>query len=245
MGSKPREQSTADIYHVITRGVNKRIIFEDDKDRNCYLKYLSEELGNSGGAVYAWCLMSNHVHLLVHMEIGTLSKFMQALNFRYAVYFNTRHGRVGHLFQQRFKSEPVNDDSYFMTVFRYIHQNPVKAFMCRDCRFPWSSFGEYLGGSRLCDTEFALGLFGGIESLLDFHSTIAYEDRCLEVPLQMSDEEALQFAERVVGAETLAMLCELGKEERDARLRTLKNCMIPVVQLARITPFSKATIVRA
>lgn len=245
MARSKRKESATGIYHVVTRGVNKRVIFEDDRDRERYLDYLRSSLDKSGGSLYAWCLMSNHVHLLASMELDALSAFMKSLNQRHAEYFNWKYGRVGHFYQGRFKSEPVETESYLLTVARYIHQNPVKAFMVPDCRYEWSSYGEYLGKEGLCDTDVVLGASGGLEGFLAFHSMVAFDDRCLDVVQQMTDEEAVAYAKMVLGDERFERLGESSRIERDHCLRTLKCCMLPMKQIARITGFSYSIVYRS
>ena len=110
---------------------------------------------------YAYCLMSNHVHLLIkthHEDIGATIKHLAVV---YAMYFNHKYSRAGHLFQDRFKSEPVNDMAYFVTLLRYIHQNPLKAGIVQSVsEYPWSSWGEYTGSVppalSLCATNVVL-----------------------------------------------------------------------------------------
>lgn len=241
-----RKQSSTGIYHVITRGVDRMDIFYDVQDRSVFLKRASSRLAENGGILYAWCLMTNHVHLLVRFdEEGPLSGFMHKLNTDYAIYINSKYDRDGHLFQGRFKSEPIESDSYFLTVVRYIHQNPVKAFMTKNCSYRWSSFDEYIGEPKFCDTEFVLAAYDGLENFMVFHGVIAYEDKCLDLKLALSDEDALSYAEKVLGSGKLHELKSLGKDERDAIFRTLKGCMLPVAQIARITGCGKTAIYAA
>ena len=165
----PRVQSTADIYHVIARGTGRQIIFEDDDDRQRFLMYLSAALRDAGAELLAWCLMENHVHLLIHAPLPDLSAAMRRVCGTYALRFNAKTGRVGHLFQDRFKSEAVSDDAYLMTVVRYIHENPAKAGVGAVDAYPWSSYREYVGAPVLCTTDFVLEVFGGVDNFAAFH----------------------------------------------------------------------------
>lgn len=245
--TKPRKPSSTNIYHVVTRGVNKRDIFGDAGDRMRFLDILSAASEKHGAAIYAWCLMTNHVHLLLSVDFEELPKLMNRVDHGYARYFNEKDGRVGHLYQGRFRSEPVETEAYLLTVTRYIHQNPVKAFMTGDCDYRWSSYGEYLGGNgpKLCDTSTVLGAFGGLSGFLQFHSTVAFDDKCLEIKLKMSDDEAREYCSKVIGAMKLENLRHLDRHERDSCLRTLKCCMVPCDQLARITGASRSAVYRA
>ena len=102
MPRQARKRSEADIYHVTIRGVARVLVFEDDADRARFLDLLGGMLRLTDGELLAWCLMGNHVHLLFHMELGRLSEGMKRLESSYASYFNKRHSRAGHLFQDRF-----------------------------------------------------------------------------------------------------------------------------------------------
>lgn len=240
-----RKASSTDVYHVMVRGIDRMDIFRDDQDRHVFLNYLKMHLDEAEGDIYAWCLMTNHVHLLARFSLDELSEFMKGLETKYAVYFNSRYQRCGHLFQNRFKSEPVEDEAYFLTAVRYIHQNPVKAFMSTDCRYRWSSFKEYLDKPVIVDRDFVLGAFGGLANFLAFHREVAFEDRFLEVSLELSDEEAASYAGKVVGVERMQAIGELESGERDVILRTLAACMMPIAQIARITGFGKTTVYQA
>lgn len=140
-----RKRSEADIYHVIVRGAGRRILFESDDDRRTFLRMLQAALERAGGRALAWCLMSNHVHMLLKVDFEALSRMMQSLTSGYAVYYNKEHGHVGHVFAGRFNSVPVDSDEYLMTVVRYIHFNPVKDGLAPTCAYRWSSYGDYVG----------------------------------------------------------------------------------------------------
>lgn len=146
-----RSRSETDIYHVMARGNGKQEIFIDRLDHQYFLKLLRERKADHGSALYAYCLMGNHYHLLI--KESRLSEFCKHLNQTYAHYFNAKHETVGHVFQGRYKSYPVEDVDYLLCVLRYIHNNPVKAKMVeRPGAYPWSSHRDYLQGRGLADT---------------------------------------------------------------------------------------------
>ena len=122
-----REKSQSNIYHVMLRGVNRQIIFEDDRDRQYFMTAMQRCKEVSRYRLHAFCLMPNHVHLLIEPAEEPLETVFKRIGVSYANYFNKRHERVGHLFQDRFRSENVETDEYYMTALRYILQNPVKA----------------------------------------------------------------------------------------------------------------------
>lgn len=248
-----RQQSVSDIYHVIGRGAGRQIIFEDDEDRNAFLRLLKSNLDKSSADLYAWCLMDNHYHLLVRARLEQLGVCMKLLGGAYALRFNARHDRTGHLFQDRFKSEPVNDDTYLMTVVRYIHKNPEKAGLGACAAYRWSSYGEYTGRSRLCDTEFVLALFDGIENFEAFHRSFEGEC-CLDVDgvrsatRSMPDAQAADLTSQTlaaIGAVEAGQVKSLGRAERNAALRALKQAGLSVRQIERATGVSRGAIQRA
>ena len=245
-----RKQSEADIYHVIARGTGQQIIFEDDADREEFLRLLQAETKESDFELYAWCLMSNHVHMLVHATLESLALRMRHLLGTYAMRFNQKSGRVGHLFQDRFLSEPVNDDAYLMTLIRYIHQNPLKAKIAEVDQYQWSSYREYLSGEGICDTSFPLAVFGSLEQFehlnqLPLPSTAA----CLEVhgnrPVRaMPDEDAMMYANNLLGDIKLDALKALPIKERNSYIAELRRAGFSVRQIARLTGIGKGSIQR-
>lgn len=134
-----RQKSTTGYYHIMLRGVNRQDIFFDDEDRQRFvdtLKRFQEELNIQ---ITAYCLMSNHVHILLHAD-EELSIFIKKISSSYVFWFNRKYGRIGHLFQDRYKSEALDSDSYLMTAMRYILHNPQKAGICSVESYKWSSF---------------------------------------------------------------------------------------------------------
>lgn len=118
---------------ILDDGTPPSIIPADDTpERHCYL--------------YAWCLMGNHVHLLIKESDEPIGEVMKRISSSYVYYYNHKYNRVGHLFQERFKSQPVEDWNYFLTLLRYIHQNPLKPHLVKDLKdYRWSSWNEFLG----------------------------------------------------------------------------------------------------
>lgn len=140
-----REKSKTGIYHIMMRGIDKRHIFLQNQDYKQFFVHLQRAKTKSDAKVLAYCLMKNHVHLLIKEGSEEIGNTIRRINVGYALYHNFNYERVGHLFQDRFKSEPVNDEGYLYTVFRYIHQNPVQAELVNNIEhYPWSSYKEYL-----------------------------------------------------------------------------------------------------
>ncbi len=168
MARKPRIHFPGALYHVITRGNRKQVIFLDEKDFKQFLTYLLNCKNRFSFRLYAYALMQNHLHLLIEVGEVPLSRTMQTLLFAYASYFNRRYGEVGHLFQGRYKAILCDKDAYLKELVRYIHLNPVRAGLVkRPEDYEWGSHLSYLGkgGKGLIDEGFVLEQFGGSGSL--------------------------------------------------------------------------------
>lgn len=134
------------LYHVTSRGDRREPIYEDDLDRERFLEVLGQVAEDFNWVCHAWCLMSNHYHLVLETPDGNLSKGMRQLNGVYTQYSNRRHQRVGHLFQGRYKAILVDRDSYLLELARYVVLNPVRAGMVKDPgAWPWSSYRSMIG----------------------------------------------------------------------------------------------------
>ena len=151
------------LYHVYQRGNNKQDIFVDDIDKWHILKLFLEAKKRFGFLVHCYVLMRNHFHFTIEMLNATpISKIMQFVEASYAIYFNNRHNRIGHLFQGRFKNIIVEKDSYLLELSRYVHLNPVKAgYVSVPADYQWSSYRTYVGDRKdiLIDTGTLLSYF--------------------------------------------------------------------------------------
>lgn len=168
-----RVQYEGAIYHVMIRGNNRRTLFYDDKDRLRFLTRLSEMAEEFRVRVYAFCLMTTHVHLLVETPQANLGRFMHKLQTAYTIYFNLRHGESGHVLQGRYKAKPVEGDEYLLGLARYVHLNPVyvkqvdKLDLAKRMRqlrrYRWSSYPRYLGQREwsFVDEDPLLAMMGG------------------------------------------------------------------------------------
>jgi len=127
MPRQARLDTPGTLHHVIVRGIEKRRIVDDQKDRENFIYRLGELASDTGTSIYSWALMTNHLHLLLHSGEKGLSSFMRRLLTGYAIEYNRRHKRHGHLFQNRYKSIVCDEDAYFLELVRYIHLNPLRA----------------------------------------------------------------------------------------------------------------------
>ena len=181
-----RKLSATKTYHVMIRGIDRKELFHDDEDRRRFVNTLA--LINHEGKffIYAYCLMGNHVHLIINEGMDSISRIMKGLQVSYAYYYNKKYVRVGHLFQDRFKSEVIEDDRYLLSAIRYIHQNPVKAGIVKhQSEYPWSSYNYYLNytdghGKCLVDVKPVITMFSknieqAIRAFVDFSNQAAEE----------------------------------------------------------------------
>ena len=152
------------LYHITSRGDRREDIFEDDADRADFLSVLGDVCAQHNWVCHAYCLMSNHYHLLVETPDGNLSKGMRQLNGVYTQHFNRRHSRVGHVFQGRYKAILVDKDDYLLELARYIVLNPVRAQMVRSAKdWGWSSYRATAGQAESPEwlqTDWLLAAFG-------------------------------------------------------------------------------------
>ncbi len=140
------------IYHIITRGIERRTIFKDDNDRKEFLVRLSEELVATKSQCYGWVLMPNHFHLVVRRGKNPLSTLMSRVLTGYAMYFNARYRRCGHLYQNRYKSILCQEEAYLLELIRYVHLNPLRAKLVSSMedlnRYRWSGHGVLMGTQK-------------------------------------------------------------------------------------------------
>ena len=178
MARQARQESVSGYYHVMMRGINREFIFQEDSYKSVFMELLDEQLACGHIALAAWCVMDNHVHMLIRAEKEALSKAIKTVSVKFAAMYNREQKRIGPVFGGRFKSENIEDDGYLVGVLRYIHGNPVKARLVSDAsEYRWSSYGEYLGEPRyvtISERDFVWSLFNGDQQ--SFRSYHAHND---------------------------------------------------------------------
>lgn len=258
MPREAREKSTTGIYHIIWRGANRQEIFHEYEDWVKYLDILKKYQIKNHLTVNAWCLMNNHVHLLIKEGNEEISITMKRIAVSYAGYYNEKYRTTGHLFQDRFRSEVVEDRRYFLTVVRYIHQNPVKAGMVHHAGdWQWSScqgyYGHELYPKNLLQCDTALALFAGDrvqarEQFKGFNER-KNNDICMEAgphEMRLSDEEAREEIKKTLGAVEMTEVKSLPKEKRQEALRRVKGIKgMSLRQAARILGISLTLVFKA
>jgi putative transposase len=157
------------LHHVIIRGIERGAIFTDDEDRKEFLRRMGTLAKGSGTAIYAYALMTNHLHILLKSGESGLSTYMRRLLSGYAQFYNRRHKRAGHLFQNRYKSIICEEEAYFDKLVAYIHLNPLKAGIVESfeelARYPWSGHAVLMKRihQEWLDRDYVLRFFGSVE----------------------------------------------------------------------------------
>lgn len=248
MPRRARKLSSTGIYHVMLRGINQQQIMEDKEDKEKLLAILKECKLISGYKLYAYCLMGNHLHLIIKVEEEPLDKIFKRICGRYVYWYNAKYRRVGHLFQDRFKSEPIEDERYLLSVLRYIHQNPVKAGLVSNVgEYLYSSYNCYLEpkNNSLVDVDFVLEIIGR-EQLIEFHREMS-DDTFLDItesPFRLTDEEAKRIIKRVSKCNNLSEFQHFEVKLRNSYIKKLRKEGLSIRQISRLTGVSKGIVER-
>jgi len=251
MSRQARERSRSGIYHLMIRGINKQNLFEEDEDRERFIETIGYYKTISNYILYGYCLMDNHIHILIRETDESISQAIKRISSSYVYWYNQKYDRCGHLFQERFKSEAVETEAYFLDVLRYIHQNPVRAGITKDIRkYLWSSYHEYVRNPVITNVDFALDIFSS-DRMKAVNLFISYNneksiDECLDYNerINLPDEEVIECLTEL-GITSISELQRLEKRQRDDLLRKLKELQgVTIRQLARITGISRSVIDR-
>ncbi len=136
-----KENIKTPFFHIMVQGINKEFIFDSNENKNKYMEIMEGTKEKIDIMILAYCIMSNHAHILVHeQEVENITKYMHRVNLLYAKYYNKKHNRVGYVFRERYKTQPIYNENHLHTCVRYIHNNPVKAGLCEKANeYPYSS----------------------------------------------------------------------------------------------------------
>ena len=246
MGRQARQLSSSGFYHIVVRGINHQHLFEDEGDYAYFMKVLSELKVELVYEVHAYCLLSNHVHLLLREKrLGDISIIMKRLLTKYAMYFNRKYQRSGALIGSRYKSMAVEVDEYFIPLQRYIHQNPLKAgLVARLEDYPYSSYNEYLAGGNLVTTALTLGMVERSE-WIRMQRLVIDEIFDASGRSSMSDDEVRR---RIMCLTNGVEPHEIGKWEknkRDLMLQKLKAEGLSIRQIERATGISRGVVAKS
>ncbi len=252
-----RKVSSTKVYHIIFRGNDKQDIFFDSQDYKKYLKEITVTKEKYQYEILAYCLMSNHAHLIVFDKNDNLSKAMQSLAVAYSSYFSKKYDKVGHLFQNRFHSRNVETKEYLLQLCRYIHQNPVKAKIDTVDNYKWSSYKEYINldlDERITNINTILPMFGNnkqeaIRNFEIFHRKEIddnTQDAEFEIVDKLTDEELKHILEKMLNIKDALEIKRYSVDIRDKKIKKLKDIQgASRAQIARVTGLNRKIVERA
>ena len=246
MGREARKFSSSGFYHVIFRGINHQHLFEEDRDYINFLQAVQQLKSEMMFEIHAYCLMSNHVHMLMREnDVGDISLIMKRLLIKYAMYFNRKYHRSGALISNRYKSASIEVDEYFVPLIRYIHQNPIKAGLVANLTdYQYSSYLEYIRGGQLTDTKLALEMIGK-NDWERFHQSFEEESFELFDKIKISNEGINHEILRFTGGREPYEIGSWSKVERDNILRQLREkAGLSIRQIERATGISRGIIAK-
>jgi len=240
-------KSKTGIYHVILRGINRQVIFDDDEDNGRLVETLERYKSICDFKLYAYCLMRNHIHLLLETGKEDLDLVIKRVAGSYVYWYNLKYKRSGHLFQDRFRSEAVENDRYFLTVLRYIHQNPVAAGLCKEpAAFKYSSYKDYLNDMPgLLDTDVVFSIIDKEQ----FFKLVNEKkgDLCLDIEdedTRLNDPTAMVMIQSLSGCRNAAEFQLLEAGLRDCLIFKLRSNGLSIRQICRLTGISFGTVRR-
>lgn len=263
MSRIPRKCSCSGVYHVMLRGNNKQVIFENENDylkfqqllyQKCHPVDMDGDPMPPSCVIYAYCLMPNHVHLLIQEKDEYVSDVIKSIGTSYAQYYNLKYGHSGHLFQGRFRSEPVDDWDYFLILLRYIHQNPVAGgLVWKVGDYEWSSWREFDNPTvcpmPLCSVQSVLSRIS-LDALTELvneplsrkKSILDYNN---ETSIRLNDEMIRAFISDDCGVRNPKDIQSYTKTERKAILKKIREFGGSIRQISRITGISENIVRKA
>ncbi len=248
MPRKPRMKAESGIYHVMLRGINHQQVFLDEEDNHRFIMTLKKYKPVCGYWIFAYCLMGNHVHLLIKEGKENLETVFKRIGASYVYWYNVKYQRTGHLFQDRFKSEMVEDDSYLYTVINYIHHNPIKAGICRNPEdYPFSSYKEYTGNQDIVDLDI-------VENYIPLDTVsgetkIETEYQCLDLPekiiKRVTDEIAQIIIRDISGCTSMSDFQRYDLSQQKLWFQQIQSNGVSIRQISRLTGVSYSLVQRS
>lgn len=253
-----RTVSETGIYHVMSRGSRRKVIFHNSEDKQRFINIMIKKKMNGSFSLYGYCIMDNHYHLLIKEEKENLPTIMKMINAAYAIYYNERYEGIGHVFQDRYRSEAINNDTYLLGVIRYIHNNPIKAGMEKRIQdYPWSSYQQYFYYKRdneLLNISFILNIlsndFNKAIDMFNEFNNMDNEDMYLEDYCEKEEEDKVKrYMEQIIEEREISMYDLLNKWEfvglRNSMIKNIKTTsMLSITKLSSITGISRSIISR-
>ena len=178
MPRRARRDLTSGYLHVISQGINREFIFKKENNKREYYKLMIKNMEEFNISILAYCIMSNHVHILVYSnKIENISKYMKVVNTSYAQYYNKINNRVGYVFRDRFKSQSISNERYLYNCISYIHHNPLKAKIVNTLdEYKYSSYNDYAKRTGIINKKTLQLVFGGEKNYIEMFKFIHYKE---------------------------------------------------------------------
>jgi len=250
-----RLYSISKVYHIILKGIDDQDIFYDDRDRKFFLKQILESKSEFKYIVYAYCLMGNHVHMVIKSQDAFLSKSIQSLLVRYVHYFNKKYNRSGPLVKNRFNSKKVENLQYFIDVCIYVHRNPEMAGIELTQNYKWSSYKEYVGKSRIINKNALLHYFDDdVKKFVEYTIKTVNERKIedyieYEIIGKLNDDQLIEIIMDKFRISSISDVPKFfknkGGEELEQCINIIKNIQgINKNQVARVTRLGRSVVER-
>lgn len=254
MSHKPRKKSATLTYHIVVKGADRQLLFEEPKDYQKYLTIIEYYKTECQFDLFAYCLMSNHVHLLIrHSPEYPLEFIFRRINTTYAGWFNMKYNRTGFVQNSRYYSEPIEDEQYLLTALKYIHFNPTKAGIeqAPGSFYPWSSFHDYRktinneNANTLTDTSFVLDILGP-KQFHTLHETIT-DETCMDIDQirkRLPDDVAKDIISEISNCHSSTEFQNLSIVKRNQSIKLIHEKGVSIRQINRLTGISRGVIER-
>lgn len=255
MPRKARKISNTKVYHIILRGNDKQDIFFEEQDYKKFIKEIINTKEKYQYELFAYCLMTNHVHMILFDKKDNLSKIIQSITVSYSSYFCKKYDKVGHLFQNRFNSKCVESREYLIQLCRYIHQNPVKANIARVEEYRWSSYKEYINQNKITDAKMIMTILGvtkteSIKNFVNFHKIEKediYGNEYIEYEImgKLTDNELNEIIKKLLEIDSVMEIKRFNAVIRNQNLAKLKEIKgTSKSQISRVTGINRKIIER-
>lgn len=246
-----RQKSKTNIYHVVIKGIDRHLLFEETADYKKYLELLTRYKEECNCSLYAYCLMSNHVHLIINTNGNEIERIFRKLNSHYARWYNKKYQRTGPLQDNRYYSQPVEDERALRAVIHYVHNNPCKAKLepYPGADYIWSSLHEYRARrSNLTETNEVSQILGDLSYPEEPKPDSEFDGAFWDIDSArrtMHDDAAQKIIEDTCGCSSVTEFEKLPRPERDKNLAILKKRGLTYKQLVRLTGTPKKIIENA
>lgn len=241
MARNARDYHLADFYHIMVQGDERKFIFNKSNYKDKYIYLLKRNAFRNDIKIIAYCVMDNHVHILVHAkEQERMSKMMLQCNTSYGIFFSKERGNIGHVFRERYRSEVIYTKTHLLNCIKYIHQNPVKASITKNCKdYPFSSFNEYLNNNidnkefmNICDITY--------DEYMDLIKNSYTDSEFLED--EAKKEESIKVFDEIKEKYDLKNLTE--KEMLEIYLELKDRCKISKTQISKLLNIERRKFAR-